>query len=173
MLLTPRRVSRRPALRIASLLTFVALIASASAAQDPKSAAGAKELMHFLDAAKLDSMAAADPAAPGTFVAALYLPGTQLLVVAAKYSAPTLLLEKIKTGDFRGVYMDLHAAGVPGSRIFVQEVGPDGRMSRTSGDQAADDWEEAGKSPAFDGGKKAKIAEADYTKIYTDADERY
>ena len=35
-------------------------------------------------------------------------------------------------------------------------------------------WDEGTKSTAFDGEwKKAKMSEADYTKAYTDADERY
>ena len=44
----------------------------------------------------------------------------------------------------------------------------------TVGDQPADSWDEKDKTVAFDGDwKKAKIAEAEYTKTYTDADERY
>ena len=63
----------------------------AASAQESKSAPLAKQLAAALDAAKLDSIAAKDPAAPDVFVAALYFPGMQLLVVSGKYSVPQLL----------------------------------------------------------------------------------
>src|SRR5688500_16575893 len=119
-----------------------------TAAQDAKSAAAARELSQVLEAAKLDSIAAADPSAPGGFIAALYIPGMQLLVVSAQYSAPTLLVDKLSAADFRGVYMDLHASATPGTKVFVQDVGPDGLISRS---ESGDSWEEKGKTTVFDG----------------------
>ena len=60
---------------------------------------------------------------------------------------------------------------LPGTKIFVQDMGPDGLMSRRDN---GDSWEEAGKTTTFDGQwKKAKSTEAEYTKTFTDADERY
>jgi uncharacterized protein YeaO (DUF488 family) len=47
------------------------------------SADAVRDLVYVLDQHRLDAIAAADPAAPGTFVAALYIPGNQLLVVSA------------------------------------------------------------------------------------------
>ena len=68
----------------------------------------------------------------------------------------------------------LPAASVKESRMFVQDQGADGLNAHPGGDQPADSWDEGDKSVAFDGDwKKAKIAEADYTKKYTDADDRY
>jgi hypothetical protein len=155
-------------------LAGVALLASAallSAADDSKSAPVARELSQALDAAKLDAIAVADPAVPGSFLAVLYIPETQFLVVSAKYSAPTLLVDKIKTGDFRGVYIDLQAAATAGTKVFVQDMGPDGLVSR--GDNG-DSWEEGGKTTTFDGDwKKGKSTEAEYLKSFADADERY
>jgi hypothetical protein len=150
----------------------VACVSVLSASSDSRSEGIAKELAQALDAAKLDSIAAADPSTPGSFVAAIYIPGIQLLVVSAKYTAPALLVDKIKSGNYRDVYMDLHAAGAPGSRIFVQDVGPDGLGSK-SGDNA-DSWEAVGQTLSFDGDwKKAKMTSADYNKACTDADDRY
>jgi hypothetical protein len=141
------------------------------AGQDAKSTALARELSQVLEAAKLDSIAVADPAVPGGFIAAIYIPGTQLLVVAAQYSAPTLLVDKINAGDFRGVYMDLHASATSGTKVFVQDIGPDGLISRSD---SGDSWEEKGKTTVFDGQwKKAKETEADYIRTLTDADARY
>ena len=67
------------------------LMSVEAAAQGTRSAVAAKALAEAMDAAKLDSIAAPDPADPGTFVAALYFPGSQLLVVSAKYAVPPLL----------------------------------------------------------------------------------
>jgi hypothetical protein len=161
----------RPAVVLASLAVFSFQAVGLAAGVDSKSAGGARELVQVLDLAKVDSIATADPASPGGFIAAIYIPETQLLVVSARYSAPSLLLDKIKAGDFRGVYMDLHAAGTSGTRIFVQDMGPDGLISRSDN---GDSWEEAGKTTTFDGQwKKSKSTEADYTKVFGDADERY
>lgn len=168
-----QQTSRPGVARILVLLP-VALVLWAAvprAGQESKSSAAARELSQVLATAKLDAMAVADPASPGTFIAAIYIPETQLLVVSANYSAPSLLTDKIKAGDFRGVYMDLHAAGTAGTRVFVQDMGPDGLVSRNDN---GDSWEEAGKTTTFDGQwKKTKLTEAEYTKTFSGADERY
>ena len=54
-------------------------------AQDSKSADIVKQLTQLLDAKKLDSIAAPDPQSPGTYVAALYFSGSQLLVKDRRY----------------------------------------------------------------------------------------
>jgi hypothetical protein len=169
MQLTPRRVFLRRLVLVATAVLVSATVLTA--AEDSKSAGVAKELMQALDAAKLDAIAVADPSTPGTFIAAIYIPETQFLVVSAAYSAPALLVDKIKTGDYRGVYMDLHAAATAGTKIFVQDMGPDGLISRNDN---GDSWEQGGKTTIFDGDwKKGKSTAAEYLKTYTDADERY
>ncbi|HXW04247.1 MAG TPA: hypothetical protein VD833_03365 [Vicinamibacterales bacterium] len=130
--------------------------------------------MDALDANKLDAIAAPDPADPGTFVAALYIPGAQLLVVSAKYAAPTLLLDKIKQKNYRDIYIDLNSASVAGTKIFCIDMGVDGLAFKPDGDQPADTWENGDKQIAFDGEwRKAKMSEDEYTKAFTAADERY
>jgi hypothetical protein len=165
----------RPSVAAAACaLCAAALSITAYAGQDSKSSAVAKELVQVLDAAKLSDIAAADPANPGGFIAALYIPGTQLLVVSAKYSAPPLMVDRITAHDFMGVYVDLQSASVRGTKVFIQDQGCDGLNAHPGGDQPADTWDEGDKNFAFDGDwKKAKIAEADYTKKYSDADDRY
>jgi hypothetical protein len=166
---TSRRFNCRPLVLVSAAVLVSATVLNG--AEDSKSAAVAKELSQVLEAAKLDSIAAVDPSAPGGFIAAIYIAETQLLVVSAQYSAPSLLVDKIKSGDFRGVYMDLHASATTGTKIFVQDMGPDGLISRSDN---GDSWEEKGKTTVFDGQwKKAKETEADYTKSFTDADARY
>lgn len=154
--------------------TSSSLLAAAGAGQAPKSAAAAKELTQVLESAKLDAIAAADPSDPGAFVAALYIQGSQLLVVAAKYSAPTLLTAKLKTKEYRDIYVDLSSAAVAGTKVFLIDMNCDGLMSKPDGDAVPDSWEADKQSVSFDGDwKKAKLSEADYMKAYSTADERY
>ena len=149
-------------------------IPNAASAQDSKSATAAKALAQALDAAKLDSVAAMDPSEPGTFVAALYFPGAQLLVVSAKYAAPPLLLDKIKPKNYRDIYIDLKSASVAGTKIFCIDQNVDGLVAKPGDDQAFDTWENGANQLAFDGDwKKAKISEAEYMKAFEAADERY
>ena len=126
-------------------LTAAALVFSLdsvpAAFQGTRSAAAAKQLTQALDAAKLDAIAAADPSDPSTYVAALYIQGSQLLVVSAKYAAPTLLAAKIKTKEYRDIYIDLSAASVAGSKVFIIDQNCDGLASKPGGDAAPDSWE--------------------------------
>jgi hypothetical protein len=152
----------------------VSLTLDPAAYQAAKSQALAKQLAAALDAAKLDAIAAADPADPSTFVAALYISGSQLLVVSAKYAAPPLLTAKIKTKEYRDVYIDLSAASVAGSKTFIIDQNCDGLFSKPDDNAVPDSWEAGTLSVLFDGDwRKAKMSEADYMKTYSAADERY
>jgi hypothetical protein len=158
----------------ASLASSSLLAAEPAGAQTAKSAAAAKELTQVLETAKLDAIAAADPTDPGAFVAALYISGSQLLVVSAKYSAPSLLTAKLKTKEYRDIYVDLSSAAVAGTKVFLIDMNCDGLVSKPDGDAVPDSWEADKQSVSFDGDwKKAKLSEADYMKAYSTADERY
>ena len=149
-------------------------IAVPAAAQESKSAVAAKALAEALDGAKLDSIAAVDPAEPGLFAAALYIPGTQLLVVSAKYSAPSLLVDKLTRKEYRDIYIDLNSASVPESKVFVMDQSIDGLVARPDDDKPADTWEKGKTTLAFNGKwKDAKMSEQEYMKAFADADERY
>jgi hypothetical protein len=164
-------VSRFFVLAIAAL---VLLVPASARAQETKSPDLAKQLAQLLDQKKLDSLATKDAHDAGTYHALLYFPGTQLLVVSAKYSAPALLDELLARKDFRGVYVELSSASVPGSKMFVMDTYANGLTLKPSGDQPADSLERGGTQSTFDGGwKKAKISEADYMKTFNDADAAY
>lgn len=165
-------------LRSVPFLMAVSLLAAAlpgvASAQEPKSAALAKELGQILDQSKLDAVAAKDPSAADTYVAALYFSGSQMLVVSAKYSVPQILNEKLAKKEFRDVYADLNSASVAGTRVFVMDMGADGlRAQRT--ENKIDTWETAKQSLSFDGDwKKQKLASEDeYNKAYSAAEEKY
>jgi len=159
--------------RLAVLFAVLAAPA-AVAAQESKSADLAKQLAQLLDQKKLEAIAAADADAPGSFVAALYFPGTQLLVVSAKYYAPQLLAEKLAKKDYRDIYGDLNSGAVDGSRVLVMDTFADGLVSKPKGDTPADTVERGASSTAFDGDfKKAKVSQADYAKAFDECDAAY
>jgi hypothetical protein len=147
---------------------------TAAPAQDAKSTELVKQLAQLLDQKKLDSIAGADSKNLGTYVAALYFAGTQLLVVSGKYAAPPLLNEKIAKKDFRDVYIDLNSASVAGSKVFVMDLNADGLVAKPGDSQGSDSVEQGGKMVTFDGDwKKAKLSEAEYLKAFGDADGAY
>jgi len=161
--------------RAAVVLSLALLtVPAAAAAQDVKSGDLAKQLTQLLDTKKLDSVALADSQNPGTYVAALYIPGSQLLVVSAKYSQPSLITDLIARKDFRGVYVELTSASIQSSKLLVMDAYGNGLLPKPSGDQPADVIDRAGTESKFDGAwKKAKIPEADYLKNFGDADAAY
>ena len=175
MLLTYRTVfTPLPVVALLLITLSPVVMTSAGAQQESKSGAVAKDLGQALDAAKLDSIAAVDPTDPSAFVAALYFQGSQLLVVSAKYSAPTLLVTKIGAKEYRDVYIDLQSASIAGSKVFVQDQLANGLVFKPVDDGAADVWEAGTHTVSFDGEwKKAKLSEADYMKAFAEADQKY
>jgi hypothetical protein len=157
----------------------VVVILSAAApppavAQETRSSAAVKALAKAMDGAKLESIAAPDPSEPGTWVAALYFPGAQLLVVSAKYAAPPLLVDKMASKNYRDIYIDLNSASIAGSKVFIIDHSCDGLIAKPDNGQVADSYEHGAKQYAFDGDwKKAKMSEDAYMKAFSDADERY
>ncbi|HYT68668.1 MAG TPA: hypothetical protein VEL51_19740 [Vicinamibacterales bacterium] len=155
-------------------LILSTLIPSVARAQEVKSADLAKQLAQLLDQKKIDAIAAPDLQTPGGYLAALYFPGTQLLVVSAKYSAPALLTELLARKDYKGVYAELTSASIADSKIFVMDAYANGLAVKPSGSNPPDSIEHGVKQTVFDGGwKKAKISEADYMKAFADADAAY
>jgi hypothetical protein len=164
-----------------SLLTSLAVLAVgvtfgslASSGQESKTGPLAQELTTLLSSQKRDAVAAR--LGSEEFVAALYYPGTQLLVIKAKYAAPALIFEKIVSKNYKDAYLDLATASMPETKIMIEDMKGDGlhvgRGSKndpfdivTSGTQAA---------VQFDGEfKKRKMSEADYLKAFSEADSAY
>jgi hypothetical protein len=160
--------------RIASLTVLAFLVLPLTAvAQDSKSAALATELARLLDEKKIDTIAA-KVTAPDQYTAAMYFPGTQLLVVGAKYVVPDRMDEALKEKKFRDVYIDLNSASVPQSKIFISDLGANGLQARRRGSQPADSVDTKGKSYTLDGDwGKAKISEDEYMKTFQESDSEY
>jgi hypothetical protein len=159
----------------ACLAGLVTLAFSANAlAQDSESSRVAKQLAAALEAAKVDSIAAKDPTRPGTYIAALYFSGTQLLVISAQYSAPVLLDQKLVKKDYRDIYLDLYGAPMPGTKVFIEDFGADGFKVKPEDGSAPDSYEAGGKRTAFDGDWKAqKLSETEYQQAFTAAEGPY
>ena len=161
-------------LRGFALAAAFLLFASPVFAQEPKSAALAVELAKMLDQMKVDSIAAKHPGAPDQFVGALYFPGSQLLVVTAKYQVPELMNNKLATKEYRDIYIDLNSAAMPNTKVFVSDLGIDGLKSKREDNQPYDTIELRGKNLNFDGNwRAAKLSEEEYMKGYQQAEEEY
>jgi hypothetical protein len=162
---------------LAGVLTASAILASAplAVAQDSQTIALTKELTGLLDRGKLDSVAARVQGSEDAFVAALYFPGSQLLVVSAKYAAPSLLREKIILKKYRDVYLDLNSATDPATRTVIEDLAADGLYARREAGNPFDFYTK-GTSPRvpFDGQwKKRKVSQDDYMKTFSEADAAY
>jgi hypothetical protein len=170
-----RRVSawQRAALTLLGLLALAA-VPGAQSKPVAKSAGAAVTLAKQLEQAKLQYIATRDPAEEGRFIAAMHFPGTNLMVISAKYSAPVLLNEKLIQRKFQDAYIDLNAASDRASRIFVEDLLANGfTLSKVKG-QPFDAFESRGKRIVFDfDWKKQKLTQDEYLAALADADEQY
>ena len=155
-------------------LSLTVIFAAGAAAQEPKSAAPAKELSQLLAAKKIESIAARMPDSREEFVGALSFPG-QLMVIWAKTSAPSVVNEKLIKKEYKEVYIDLNSASILESRHFVTDLGPDGLKAKPDQKSGPADSHDIGaKSMRFDGNWRAvKMSEQDYMKAYGEADAAY
>ena len=159
-------------LRGVVLVAAMALSPTLAHAQDSKSASPVTELVKALEAKKLDSFGVKG-AVPNEYVGALYFPGSQLLVVGAKFDTPWRADSLIEMKNYRDLYIELNSASVPQSKTFVSDLGANGLRFKKDGN-LFDTADVAGKTFNFDGDwKKAKISEDEYTKTYASTDQQY
>jgi hypothetical protein len=164
---------RLQAVRCLAAALVLSLAPAIGAAQDQnsKSAQLAAELRKMLDARKLDSAAA--KLGTDEFIGALYFPGSQLLVVKARYTAYERMDENIAKKAYRDVYIDLNSASVPQTKVLISDGGADGLFARRRQNQL-DTAEIQGKGYSFDGDwRKAKISEQEYMKAFQASDAEY
>jgi hypothetical protein len=155
--------------------TAVALPAHVLADESSTSAALAARLVDALAARQVDSWAAPDPADPGRFVAVLHVPGSQLLVVSARPTAPASLEYRLAMKDYRQAYAELQTSAVEGGTFFVQDMAADG-FSLDAGRNGAVDvvYENADTRTLLNGDWKAQdLSEAEYVRRRAAAEERY
>jgi hypothetical protein len=152
----------------ACVLLLVPVLAGA---QDSTSAGVASELIKLLESMKLDSVAA--KLQGDEYVGALYFPGSQLLVVKARYSVPERMDEQLAKRNYRDVYIDLNSASVPASKVLIADLGANGLYARRRENQF-DTADIGGRSYSFDGDwGKAKLSEQEYMKAFQTTEGEY
>src|SRR5688572_18861823 len=111
-----------------ALVAICALPLVPLSAEDPESqsTAAVESLKALLVQQKLDAVAARDPEQPGRFVAAFYMPGSQLLVVSAPYAVPAVIDKKIAAGQYMDAYVDLQSVADHAGHFFVVDMQADG-----------------------------------------------
>ncbi len=165
------RGNRSRWLAVSTVVVGLALGAGVARGQSSESAPLAVELAQLMAEADLGAIAAKDPSGEERFVAALYFGGRQLLAVAADYSAPDLLQNRIIAGDYRDVYVDLNSASSPETKFFVGDFGANGLRRSPDSGAAADRYNRAGRAVSFDGDwSRQQMSEAEYGEVFADAD---
>jgi len=147
------------------------------AARQSQSPALAKELVAELAKKKQDCVIAKDPDVAGQYIAALHLPGLQLLVVSAKFADPSGMEFRMFSGDCMGGYADLNAAVTGTDRIVISDLGADGLVAIPKKEAPRDGITRAGKELKLDGNpnalKAAKMSAEDYQKTFNEAETAY
>jgi hypothetical protein len=161
--------------RVALLIAAVLLCAPDARAEDSRSGQLASTLVALLEEAGIEALAATDPAADGRYVAALYVPGSQLLVISTTYPDPVRLQQAMDASRHRQVYVDLHSAGATAGRLFVQDLQADGLRFTREGDDPFDVvWENGVTQTVYDGDwERQHLTRAAYAQQFAEADRRY
>jgi len=156
-----------------ALVLFSLILAPlTSYAQESKSAAVAAELVRLLDEAKLDHVAA--QVNGDQYVGAMYFPGTQLLVVSAKFPSTARMTYLLNEKNYKDMYLDLSSATDPKTRLFIMDLGANGLRFRRENGQPYDTVDRDGRSVPFDGEwGRGRISEEEYRKTFTMTDEQY
>jgi hypothetical protein len=164
----------------------VAACAAGLFAQSPTPApastttSAAKELVTLLEARKLEAFAVRDDASAGHFVAALHIPGVQLIIVSAVYKRPSDIDYRLYHKDYMSAYQDLRSGILADNRIIIEDASGDGLLAMPRKDTGRDTFTVSGAARVFDGDfadprrrNQKKISQEDYFKAYGEADARY
>lgn len=145
-----------------------------------ESAAKAKELAALLQAKKLESYATRDAMQPGRYVAAIVVPGVQLLVVSASYSRANDIEYSLYNKKFQDAYLDLKSGALSTDRFFVDDAMCDGLVAVPGRNPLHDSVSMDGAKIVFDGDfvdpkkkNSKKVPEDVYRKNFATADMRY
>jgi hypothetical protein len=157
------------------LAACVALVPfDARAEPPPASATQAKQLCELLTAGHLDAVAAQDPGDPNHFVAALFYPNAQLLVISAQFNAPQVLQGLIASRSYRDVYADLQGAQGASNQVLFIDMRADGLGDGHTGGVDVM-YEPGNKQTVFDDDwrKQHGLGEREYEEKYHAAEHMY
>jgi hypothetical protein len=168
------RATRTALTVLVALGAFTGGTLAAGQGKTSKSASHAAALTKQLEQSKLQYIATKDPTDPGRFVAAMHLPGSQLMIVSAKYASPALLNEKVLLGKFQDAYIDLNSASELATRVIVEDLRGDGLTLTKNKDTVRDSFEANGKRVIFDfDWRKQKLSQEEYFSALEAADAQY
>lgn len=159
---------------IAALLGTATLVAApADRTVSLKSASLVAQLTAALGEQKLDAIAAKDPEGTDTFVAALFYPGSQLLVISARASDATTLDTRLFYKQYRDIYVELQGRPVKGSSLFVQDMKADG-LPDESGDATDIVYRGDGSTVVLDQNWRSRgVSEDTYRRQLEETDAAY
>lgn len=158
---------------VAVAMFLATLAPTRLSAQDSHSGPLARELTQLMASQKLGAVAARDPDTSDRFVAALMFPEVQLLVVTARYAAPSVLQERLAKKEYADIYATLQQAPIQDSKVFFQDLKADGLHAKPG---AAVDvmYQRVVEQSIFDGNPaKQKVSEAAYAEKFAAADVVY
>ena len=140
---------------------------------ESRSAALATELTKLLSAQNLESIATLETEMQ--YVGALYIPGSQLLVVRAKVPIKDRMSYLLYNKMYKEAYADLNSASDAATRVLIADLGANGLQFKQAKDQPFDMVQIAGKSVAYDGkwGGKDNPSKDEYAKSYESSDTQY
>ena len=166
------RLLSRFSVVLAPLLVLVDLSAAAGH-QQSQSSLKAAAVTKLLDAQKLDAVAAMEDEQTGRFVAALYYPGAQLLVVSAVHPQPAVAAQRLAERNYRDLYLDLQGAATRKGRFFILDLAADG-LKRDGGAGLDQTYTDGANLLSYDGDwKSQKLSQAKYEERFQRDDARY
>jgi hypothetical protein len=155
------------------LVVMFVMIGGLAEGQELQSRRAAGELTALLHQQRLSAVAAKDPSAPDRYVAALFFPDVQLLVVSARYPEPALLQQQLDQKQYQEVYTALQGAGIPDSKLFVQDLKADGLHAKPA-DAVDIVYEHVTAQTIFDGNPGShKMTEKAYNEKLATTDAEY
>jgi hypothetical protein len=146
---------------------LVGIVTWAAADELAKSRDPARKLVQLLEARRLTAAATTDPQVPGRFIAAMYVPGSGLLVVGASSPSVEAVRYRIEQRQYRDVYLDLQSTPTVQGRLFVQDAAADGLTWSADGSDVDVAHEDGARTTLFTN-QRAKGAAQTYAR--TDAE---
>lgn len=149
------------------------LDARSAAAQESVSAPAAQKFGALMRARNLQAFAAQDPLKPNRYVAALFYPDSQLLVVAGEPLLPAVAQYQFAQRQHAALYSTLHQAVSSESKLFVQDMQADGLQARPK-DSVDIVYNQVTQQMIFDGSPgKRHQSNQDYAREFSAADRDY
>jgi hypothetical protein len=157
------------------LLAMIPVALQGATDETSESAAPAASLTASLDQLKLEAIVARDPEEPGRYVAALYVPGSLLLVVSAPYPVPAMMDKRIAEGKYMDAYLDIQGQASHQGHFFVVDAQADGLKRACELDHPFDNTLiDGGRPISYDGKWEAqKLTEEEYNSRFSSDDARY